>query len=43
MNIIKRGFIDLLNEPLWFRILIAFTGLVVIPFLMTVTSVILNI
>lgn len=39
---IKNAFMDLLNEPLWIRLLIAFVGLVVIPVLGTITSVILN-
>ena len=42
MKVIKQSVIDFLNEPLWFRILIAFTGLVVIPVLGTITSMILN-
>ena len=42
MKVIKQSMSDLLNEPLWFRILIAFTGLVVIPVLGTITAMILN-
>jgi len=42
MKVIKQSVIDFLNEPLWFRILIAFICLVVIPVLGTITSMILN-
>jgi len=40
--VIKKAFIDLLNEPLWIRLLIAFIGLIVIPVLVTITSMILS-
>jgi len=43
MNKVKQGFIDLLNEPLWFRIMIAITGLFIIPFLGMITAIILKI
>jgi len=39
---IKKAFIDLLNEPLWIRLMIAFVGLIVIPFLGTITAMILS-
>ena len=42
MKVIKQSMSNLLNEPLWFRILIAFIGLVVIPVLGTITAMILN-